>query len=520
LAVLRRSLCVLALAVAVPRALRAQTPPVIDSIAIETFDIFTPEEAEGNPLARVMNALHFRTNGGVVRKELLFHVGDTLDIRRLRETERNLRRLGIFSRVAIDTVRDGGRLVTRVFTSDGWTTNVDAGFSVTGNTLTWRAGLVERNLLGTGHTGGFVFRKDPDRNALRLLAQLNRPLGSHATVGGYYDNLSDGRVGAWAPEVQYLSLSQRWAGGLPGEAADQRILLFRDGVQSDSLWRRALIQRAWLAWAPTAGPGGYVRLGLYGHVRREEFIAIADTALPVPDSLSAVVGPYIEVLHPRFLEVTHYNGFARDEDIDLSAHLSVTLTVAPSAWGYARDGVGGGLAGQVGAGTSRAFARLQVGVTGLVTSAGLDSGQVRANVTLASRALARQATVLHVEGGMQKNPVPGAEFDIGHGIGPRGFEPHAFTGTRTLWGVIEHRVFLWDAVANLFGVGVAGFVDYGGAWYEDQSARFGGDTGVGLRLGGTTSTGPNVARLDLAYRFGDGWSGSRWVVSLGQAFEF
>jgi hypothetical protein len=73
---------------------------------------------------------------------------------------------------------------------------------------------------------------------------------------------------------------------------------------------------------------------------------------------------------------------------------------------------------------------------------------------------------------------------------------------------------------SLIGLGVAGFVDYGGAWYADQSPRVGGNVGLGLRMGGTTSTGPNVGRLDVAYRFGEGWSGSRWVVSFGQAYEF
>jgi hypothetical protein len=86
--------------------------------------------------------------------------------------------------------------------------------------------------------------------------------------------------------------------------------------------------------------------------------------------------------------------------------------------------------------------------------------------------------------------------------------------------VLEHRVFLFDALFNLIGLGVAGFVDYGGAWYPDESPRVGGNVGLGLRMGGTTSTGPNVGRLDVAYRFGDGWSGKRWVLSLGQAYEF
>jgi len=63
-------------------------------------------------------------------------------------------------------------------------------------------------------------------------------------------------------------------------------------------------------------------------------------------------------------------------------------------------------------------------------------------------------------------------------------------------------------------------VDYGGAWYADEPARKGGNVGFGLRLGATRATGNNVGRFDLAYRFGDGITGSRWVFSFGRSFAY
>jgi hypothetical protein len=502
-----------------PTSLLAQVP-TIDSVAVVTHDIFDSVQTRGNILAGLMNALHMRTRPWVVRKELLFKTGDLLDLRRLEETERNLRRLGIFRDASVDTLRVDGRLVARVTTYDGWTTSLETALSFTGDVVTWSLGLNERNVLGTGHLIGGNYRKEVDRDAWRLRAQLNRLFGSRAIVAGFYDRFSDGRAGAWAPEVVFYSLGDRIGGGLPGEAADRRILRFRDGVESDTLWYRSLVQRAWIAWAPIAGPGGFVRVGLYGQVRREQFLQIQDTALAIPDSVSAAAGPYVEAARPRYLEVTHYNGFAREEDVDLSTRVLLGFAVAPAALGYSRDGVGSVLEIQAGAGTPQAFARFQAGVTGLVTSDGLDSGQVRAGLTLASRLIPRQATVVHVVAGLQKNPPPGGEFDLGHGLGPRAFEPHAFTGTRTIWGIAEHRVFLWDDLFGMLGLGVAAFVDYGGAWFADEPARHGGDIGVGIRSGATSATGPNVGRLDLAYRFGDGITGSRWVVSFGTAYQF
>jgi len=145
---------------------------------------------------------------------------------------------------------------------------------------------------------------------------------------------------------------------------------------------------------------------------------------------------------------------------------------------------------------------------------------VLAGLTLATQALPKSATVLRIQGGVLKGVPPGSEFDIGHGIGPRAFGPHSFTGERAVWGTLEHRWFVVDEIIGLLGLGLAGFVDYGGAWFTDQSSRFGGDVGAGLRFGATRATGSNIGRLDFAYRFGDGFDGNRFVVSFGRGFVF
>jgi hypothetical protein len=77
-----------------------------------------------------------------------------------------------------------------------------------------------------------------------------------------------------------------------------------------------------------------------------------------------------------------------------------------------------------------------------------------------------------------------------------------------------------DEVLGLLGIGLAGFVDYGGAWYENEPSRLGGNVGLGLRIGATRATGPNVGRIDFGYRFGAGTEDKRWAMSFGQGFSF
>ncbi|MEE8595912.1 MAG: hypothetical protein V3T25_08575, partial [Gemmatimonadota bacterium] len=68
------------------------------------------------------------------------------------------------------------------------------------------------------------------------------------------------------------------------------------------------------------------------------------------------------------------------------------------------------------------------------------------------------------------------------------------------------------------------FLDYGGAWFSGQPSRYGGNIGMGLRIGSGLSTGiGRTARIDVAYLFGDGVTGrtgNRWSFSLGPSFVF
>ena len=79
------------------------TGPVIDTIIVQTFNVFDPAEAEANTVARIVNGIRFTTRTNVVRRELLFKQGEPLDSALVAETQRNLRALRMFRSVTIDT---------------------------------------------------------------------------------------------------------------------------------------------------------------------------------------------------------------------------------------------------------------------------------------------------------------------------------------------------------------------------------------------------------------------------------
>jgi hypothetical protein len=220
------------------------------------------------------------------------------------------------------------------------------------------------------------------------------------------------------------------------------------------------------------------------------------------------------------LVTTGYAGFAREEDVDIGTTVRVGLLVAPEFMGYDRNGVGPEIAGRVGAKLPGGFAYLDAAANGLYTAAGLDSGSVQVGFTTAFQPGPAHLAVFYIGAGWLKNPVPGEEFDLGLGSGPRAFGSHAFTGDRSFFTTAEYRLTVVRDLFGLVGVGVASFVDYGGAWYEGSRRRTGWDAGMGLRLGPSRSTATDALRFDLAHRFANDVEPPGWVLTIAKGFPF
>jgi len=502
-----------------PGRLAAQT---IDTIVIVSHNVFSGGGDGPGFVARLANALHVTTRAAVIRRELLIDPGQPYDSARVVESERALRALNVFRLVQLDTVRVNGRLALRVETADGWSTKPQASFSSAGGDATWSAGLVEENLLGTATQLTATYTSTPDRTSLEFQYQSPHLLWRRDPLLVGYKNLSDGQVGLWAYGVPFYQTAASWSLVTDGEAVRQRVLSFRDGTLFRTIQRRAA--RFGLAGgvALQATSRGYVRLLAAAQWRREDFAP--DTTLPFPRSATGALGAGLEVSHARFRVVRHFDTYGRREDLDLSQRLTVGAWVAPRAFGYPADraGVGPLVAGQVSAVWPGGFVVLRGQAHGVYApGGGLDSGLVQGSLTIASQNLSRQTAVAHLEAGALRRAKPGAEFDLWRDQnGPRLFGVHQLTGTRMVWLAVEHRILVKDDLWGMLGVGVAPFLDYGGAWYADERAREGGDVGLSLRLGPTRATYGEVSELAVGYRFGEGYGNKRWAVTLRKGITF
>lgn len=524
-----RRVVLVAMALARPEVAGAQAglgsrSAPITRVVIDRENIFDSTETS-RWYARLVNGLHVTTRDYVVRRELLLRSGLVFDSALAAESARNLRRLGFFRAVRVDTVTGGDGPALHVSTKDRWTTKANAGARFSGGQTIVNLSLTEANVAGTGVSLGFRYRTEPDRNALRLALTVPRAVAGATDFRTQLDRLTDGDVSLMGLVNPFRTLSDRHAFSVEGMSLDRRVLQWRDGRTSpmDSL-RRVLDQgRALVGYAWRAGPGGYVRSDLTLIVRRENF----GTYLPgatLGRSTFAALGTSLEFSRTRFHLTEGLRSSGIDEDVNLSPTVRGGLWLSPQSWGYARSGVGTELTMQGGTllARGRGFAYAQVVANGR-HAGGLDSGTVRAASTLIVRPSRNHLLAFYAGGGAQRRPAPGAEFDLGLTTGPRAFPIHSFTGDRMYQGTAEYQ---FTAARDVFGAGLASlglatFVDHGAAWFAESGRRHGTDAGVGLRIGSPRIPSTNgLLRIDLAYRFRNDALGARWVLAVGNGFPF
>lgn len=517
----------IALALLTPLPVLAQvsrdTSQVITAITLDRRNIFDASEGSFFGI-KVINALHIPTRTPLIRRELLFRTGDRYDAALAAETARNLRRLGVFSTVKVDSVRTDSGLTMQVFTRDGWSTRPDFRFKSTGGSVAYTLALIEDNLLGTLTQTQLLYKKDPDRTSTILQFRKQRLIANKVGVNVVYADRSDGQLLSALISKPYFSLSGRTGAQLELDTRRERIFIFRDGLPKplDTLQRRYVLARVDAGRALRASAKGYLRVGAVAQLRRDDFAtqSVYDLSRIPTQSVTAALGGYVELRRANFLVVRGYQSFGRPEDVDLSSVVRLSLLAAPAAFGYQRNGLAPGLGAHTGTRLPGGFLTGDLVASGLYTSAGLDSGQVQVAATAALLPSPRHQFLLHAEAGVLKNPVAGSEFDLGLGAGPRGFQEHAFTGDRQFFGTLEYRFTAFQELAKVTGVGLATFVDYGGAWYRGSPRRTGWDAGVGLRLGPSRAPDDGASRLDLVRRFASDRQPAGWVFVVGKGFVF
>ena len=507
--------------------------PVVDTIIIVRSNVFTAEEVESSGFFRLMNSIHVTTKEWLIRDYLLFEAGQPFDAAEVAESERKLRAKHLFRALSIDSVRlEDGRLAVRIESQDGWSLKPKFALSIASSgDWTGALGMNEINLLGTGNQVYLAYVKEIDREGLNTTVEFDRMLGSEIDFQLNYAGMSDGKNGNWITGVPFRNSGSTHSLEWDGLSANQDVFRYRNELDPDgtvldtTIYRRdALINNLTGALATRHSPDDYLRFGAVAGVRKEEFYLPTSDGSAPDDSVYGTIGGWAEFSEIEYLTLRRFNAFST-EDMELSKSVRLTATLAPDAFGWQGTGVALGIKAS---GGSKAFggkgwAWADVEANYQWGGVAQDSGRVVINLAGGFKHAERHSTAVQVQVGRLWNQKPGDEFDLGFASAPRGWPAHSFVGNRMWWTTAEHRVYAVDDFLGVIGIGFAGFIDYGGAWYDDQESRSGGSAGIGLRLGSAISSVAATTRIDLTLNFGsdlDSAGASRMALVFGSGFAF
>jgi hypothetical protein len=538
-----------AAAVAAPAPVRARQEPApacsmgrIASVQIDNGTIFDPGEvtrpARLEWAFRAANRLHSRTRPYVIRRELLFRAGDCFDPVVLRESERLLRALGLFSRVAVFAVpRDDARYDVVVDTRDDWSTEVDVRLRLADG-VEFRGGSIQDyNVLGTGQTlGAYFMNREIERGwgveyATPQLLATRWNLSAHAgrTLAGTrvsqeiaYPFL--GEAGRWAVRQRFARDDEHFE-YVPaaGRTADRVLLPQRSKSFDLTLVRRlgrhgsTTLVGAALGYEDMAFPGAPLLVPAGSYEDRTAPDTIADIARPQSTALSSI-RIYGIVGQRNIVWVTRRGLDALRGEQDVAIGLDAVVALGRSLPALE--------AGDDLRGTLALYTGIDAGSVVIVGTGRLDGLRNQR----ASAADPEWEDVL-LEAGVhtyfQSVQAPGHtlllrlaahgawqtrrpfQLTLGGDRALRGLRPDQLPGGRRLMATLEHRVFFGWPLPDLFDAGGSVFMDAGRIWPGDvpwaTDSGWRVAAGFGVRSGFPAGSRTNQ-RLDVAWPLGRGAS--------------
>ena len=482
---------------------------------LPVFDETNPRE--NNWLFRWGNRIHTLTTVQSVRQQLLFDVGNEYSPARAAETERNLRRSSHLYDAAIRTLAtcddDTGRpeVDVEVITRDVWSLTPELSYTQAGGESTYRFGIRDNNLLGTGNHLSMVRRHDADRNSTEFVYR-DLFLGDTriATQLEWIDS-DDGNAALARVSLPFYALDARKSWSISLRRTDRSEKQYAKGRATSIVHHDFEDLFAHLGWSRGLINGRVTRWSTGVRVQADRFQAMPAADLPGPRTTprsNRLTYPFVQIEHieDRYSEGYNFDQIHRTEDL----HLGVS-------W-YARAGYA---STSLGSTVDRVVVEAQVRDTLRFTATDLWSHRfaietrwdlssssaedlVAVYATRFFRSLgARTSLVATLNATYSHNLNSHRQVQLGGSNGLRGYANRITVGDRSVLASVEHRLFTNMHPLQLARLGFAAFVDIGTAWtrHEDNGTRNRAlaNIGIGMRLASSKSQSGRVIHIDLAF---------------------
>ncbi len=496
----------------------------IGTIEIVNHEVFDEPATGVSAPYRIANTVHIRTRDEVVGRELLFETGDLFDQELVEQTERNLRGLSFIRDARIDTIAvdldsDGepDQVDMRVLTWDTWSLSPRVDFRQVHDRTIWELGVSEKNLFGRGKSITATHRTNLDRTIDRVSYADPQLVGSNVSLLVSASHLSDGDEQLLMFDRGYLSLRDPWSWTVGGGSFSRTDPIFKDGSEIGRLYHRGQwgdfqVSRAVQRSARRA-------LSVHGAFRlREERVGSEMRDFGVAEFGIRSIGH-------RYVRLTHVNQFERSEDFNLGTDTFATVGLSAPELGGSSERAAFVSAGHI---QGIAFGDEHF----LIAEARFDGRREHhewrnALTTLRGRYLLkhaeRRATIGRVAYQRGHNLDQEVQLLLGAETGLRGYPVRQFSGNRSMLMTLEERWFFADDVAQLGSLGLAGFVDMGFVWSEQQVFTLRDlktSIGMSLLLGSNRLSSRGGIRLDFGYGLNQIANVGRWVFAAGSDIAF
>lgn len=529
----------------------------IASITIDNHSIFDtsdPELSGHLRLAyRLANSLHARTRASVIRRDLLFRIGDCFDPSLIAESERLLRDNQFLASATIrHRLRHDGNYDLTVTTRDEWSTRIDIRASLDGGPIFKGASLKESNFLGTGQTVE-LFYLDYKANRDYGVGYHNHQLGgSHWHLGGTVGRTRNGPLIQQSLSLPFREESGRWAAReefrqldrnfdyLVDDAGTERHLLLPTRTTAFDL---ALIRRLGPPGGQQLTVGaalGYTKISFPDGDGALQLVAGDDFHNPTPadPALFEPIRPQTTPLHTlrsmlllgqRKISWVKRSGFDTlhgEQDIRLGTETGIAIgrsLLAPAGPHHlftALDlyaGTGNDdflLIGRMRGDAQRSLSGGGVGWYDIF-------GEVETLAYWKPKALGRHTFVLRATATGGWETTTPFQLVLGGDLGVRGYPDERFPGGRRIVFSLEDRLVLGGPLRNVMDLGATAFFDLGRTWPGD--APYGTDSGwrasagIGIRNAFPTG-GRRTYRIDIALPIQPHttWKDLRLILSVGE----
>jgi hypothetical protein len=476
----------------------------IDVIRKNVFDDMITANDRSPFYYRWANDLHIMTKESVVRRELLFKVGEPLDPEKVIESERNLRLGGYISEVQTEIVEDGPNGVDMIITTtDLWTTKVSVYADLAGGKYATGVDLTEENLLGLGKSIDLLGQVGNDQDGYQAYYADKRLFSTRLALG---INLSD-----FTYEDGFsISLSRpHYSVSVPFSFATiyshfkSRQRLFYHGEEYFKYNNDNTIT----GLDGTYSIGRFKRLNLIGGYNYENYdyspydpYSPFDYLIPADEKLSypllGIGANIIQFDVERYLDAP-----GTPEDLTLGAGFKALLGRSLKSLRATYTGYYPSFSVQFLAKTSsRAFVGASDNISWWIHNNRGERIRHISEAALYYKPLATHVIAIHALTDFAWRQKSTYQVFLGGGNGLRGHSFYELAGKKLALGNLEYRFYLPVEIMTV-RLGAAAFFDIGNVWRDGQRVDLGdlqSDAGIGLRLGMTRSSTSRVINLDLA----------------------